>query len=225
MRPKQPHSSGPTPQDVRRVVDSDGVVRTERADSGSGRLAWAALAVLLLVLAVGWLFVDLEGARAPRRRAAGAEAAANGPAPVAPSIGTVTPRPALASLGEEGGDEGEPEEIYVNQIDPGPGEKTGIHLFPPPGTKPIKGGILVPDGYALPPGYMRHYQTTDDGEMVGAILVFHPDYRPVDANGQPIPLPADRVVPPELAPPGMPIETLDPPPVRRDFDETSAPPR
>src|SRR5689334_3480275 len=40
---------------------------------------------------------------------------------------------------------------------------SGIALFPPPGTKPLKRGIIVPEGYQLPPGYVRHYQTTDDG--------------------------------------------------------------
>ncbi len=90
-----------------------------------------------------------------------------------------------------------------------PGE--GIAVFPPPGTKPIKRGILVPEDFELPPGYVRHYQATDDGQRVPAILMFHPDYHPVDERGEPIPLPADRVVPPEMAPPGMPVEMLQVP--------------
>ena len=90
-----------------------------------------------------------------------------------------------------------------------PGERTGVALFPPPGTKPIKRGLVVPDDFELPPGYVRHYQATDDGERVPAILMFHPDYHPVDEHGDPIALPADRVVPPELAPPGMPIQMLE----------------
>ncbi len=90
-----------------------------------------------------------------------------------------------------------------------PGE--GIAVFPPPGTKPIKRGILVPEDFELPPGYVRHYQATDDGQRVPAILMFHPDYHPVDERGAPIPLPADRVVPPEMAPPGMPVEMLQVP--------------
>jgi hypothetical protein len=67
---------------------------------------------------------------------------------------------------------------------------------------------MVPDDYELPPGYVRHYQTTDDGERLPPILMFHPDFQPVDDRGRPIPLPADRVVPPELAPPGMPRDVL-----------------
>jgi hypothetical protein len=84
---------------------------------------------------------------------------------------------------------------------------TGIQLYKP-GTKPLKRGIVVPEGFELPPGYMRHYQSTDDGEPVAAILMFHPDYKPTDESGQPIALPENRVVPEELAPPGMPIELL-----------------
>ncbi|MFI5364512.1 MAG: hypothetical protein ACHQ4J_02710 [Candidatus Binatia bacterium] len=90
-------------------------------------------------------------------------------------------------------------------------EPTGLALFPPPGTKPIKRGIVVPEDFELPPGYVRHYQTTDNGQRVPAILMFHPDYHPVDEHGVPIRLPVDRVVPPEMAPPGMPIQMLDVP--------------
>jgi hypothetical protein len=45
-----------------------------------------------------------------------------------------------------------------------PAHPSGIALFPPPGTKPIKQGVLVPEDFELPPGYVRHYQATDDGE-------------------------------------------------------------
>lgn len=85
---------------------------------------------------------------------------------------------------------------------------TGIQLYRA-GTKPLKRGILVPEGFELPPGYVRHYQSTDNGEPVAAILMFHPDYAPTDPSGQPIPLPENRVVPEELAPPGLPIEMLE----------------
>jgi hypothetical protein len=86
--------------------------------------------------------------------------------------------------------------------------KSGIGVFPPAGTNPPKAGIIVPDGYQLPPGYVRHYQTTDDGKQLPPILMFHPDFHPVDDHGRPVPLPADRVVPPEMAPPGMPHDVL-----------------
>jgi len=90
-----------------------------------------------------------------------------------------------------------------------PGETSGIKLFPAMGTKPTKIGIVVPDDFELPEGYVRHFQANEDGELLPAILLFHPDYEWVDDAGEAIPLPPDRVVPPELAPPGMPIEMLE----------------
>jgi hypothetical protein len=90
-----------------------------------------------------------------------------------------------------------------------PEERTGIALFPPPGTDPPKRGIVVPDHFELPPGYMRHYQSTDGGEALAPILMFHPDYEFVDGAGRPVTVPADRVVPPEMVPPGLPIRMLD----------------
>ena len=50
------------------------------------------------------------------------------------------------------------------------------------GTKPIKRGIIVPDDFELPPGYVRHFQSTDNGERLPAILMFSPDYEWVDAR-------------------------------------------
>src|SRR5262249_4716073 len=91
------------------------------------------------------------------------------------------------------------------------GETAGIAAFGVPGTKPIKSGIVVPDDFALPPGYVRHHQVTDDGEQLAPILMFHPDFEFVDERGQVVPLPADRVVPAEMAPPGLPIRMLEVP--------------
>lgn len=206
-------------------MDADGVVRVVKPASGARRAAL--VAVGLVVLALVWLFLDVRGDVSGVDDAA--RPASSGQRGDVASRSPSTPRPALAAPDGSGqpdpanhADEDQPD-VYVDQIEPPPGEKTGIHLFPPPGTKPIKGGIIVPDGYQLPPGYVRHFQATDDGEPVQAILMFHPDHRPLDADGRPIPLPADRVVPPEMAPPGMPIQMLEAPPVRRDFDETSTP--
>ncbi len=84
-------------------------------------------------------------------------------------------------------------------------------LFPAPGSEPLLRGIVVPEDFELPEGYVRHHQVTDDGQPLPAILMFHPDYEWVDDGGEPIALPADRVVPAELAPEGMPIERLAPP--------------
>jgi hypothetical protein len=86
---------------------------------------------------------------------------------------------------------------------------SGIGLFPPPGTEPPKQGIIVPDGFELPEGYVRHYQVTDDGQELAPILMFHPDYDWVDELGNHQAVSPDGVVPPELAPEGLPIEMLE----------------
>jgi hypothetical protein len=88
---------------------------------------------------------------------------------------------------------------------------SGIGLFPAPGTKQIKRGIIVPEGFELPKGYVRHYQTTDDGQRLPAILMYSPYFTPKDGSGVPIQVPEDRIVPPEKAPKGIPIQYLDPP--------------
>lgn len=89
------------------------------------------------------------------------------------------------------------------------GETRGIAAFPPPGTDPIKTGLVVPENFPLPEGYLRHYQITDDGKRLEPILMFSPDYQFVDANGQPVALPDDGIVPPNMAPPGLPLHTLE----------------
>ena len=83
------------------------------------------------------------------------------------------------------------------------GVHEGIAAFGIPGSHPPKSGILVPEEFQLPEGYVRHYQSTDDGEQLPAILMFHPDYEFVNEQGQVIPLPDDRIVPPDMAPPGL----------------------
>lgn len=90
---------------------------------------------------------------------------------------------------------------------------SGLGLFPAPGTNPPKSGMVVPDDFELPPGYMRHHQFTDDGKPLPAILMFHPDAEVFDREGNPIPRPEDGVVPPELVPDGMPLERLEVPEV------------
>ena len=88
------------------------------------------------------------------------------------------------------------------------GVTTGLGAFAPPGTRPPLIGLAVPEDFVLPPGFVRHHQATDDGQRIEAILMFAPDYQPVDAAGRPIAIPKDRVVPPELAPPGLPIRRI-----------------
>ena len=88
------------------------------------------------------------------------------------------------------------------------GIHTGLGAFNPPGTRPPLVGLAVPEGFVLPPGYVRHYQATDDGQRIEPILMFAPDHLFFDANNHPIEVPKDRIVPPELAPAGMPIRRI-----------------
>lgn len=90
------------------------------------------------------------------------------------------------------------------------GIHTGLGAFNPPGTSPPLEGLAVPEDFELPEGYQRHYQFTDDGQPIEAILMFTPEARLYDANGNPIALPADGVVPPELAPKGLPLRWVRP---------------
>ena len=92
------------------------------------------------------------------------------------------------------------------------GIHSGLGAFPPPGTSPPMRGLAVPENFALPAGYVRHYQATDDGQRIPPILMFSPDYTFYDPAGHRIEIPRNRVVPVELAPPGLPIRLIDIPP-------------
>lgn len=92
------------------------------------------------------------------------------------------------------------------------GIHTGIAAFPPPGTSPPMVGLAVPDDYALPEGYVRHFQATDDGQRIEPILMFSPDYQFFDASGKPIKIPENRVVPPGMAPDGLTARPIKIPP-------------
>ncbi len=85
------------------------------------------------------------------------------------------------------------------------GIHSGLGAFSPPGTSPPLVGLAVPDDFVLPKGYVRHHQATDDGQRIEAILMFAPDNQTPD-------IPKNRVVPPELAPPGLPIRRIVIPP-------------
>lgn len=105
---------------------------------------------------------------------------------------------------------GEPEPTIAEVIDAlhHVGVRSGIAAFNPPGTSPPLEGLAVPEDYALPEGYVRHHQVTDQGEPIEAILMFSPDYTFHDDQGRPIRVPENRVVPPELAPPGLPLRRV-----------------
>ena len=89
------------------------------------------------------------------------------------------------------------------------GIHSGLGAFPPPGTSPPMRGLAVPEDFVLPRGYVRHYQATDDGQRIAPILMFSPDYTFYDSAGRRIDIPGNRVVPPELAPPGLPIRLIE----------------
>jgi hypothetical protein len=160
------------------------------------------------------------GVDAPTRAGASAAAAARRPEP-----GVQAPAPASGAALEVPGSESEretaaarEEERENRQIDKAAedviagmraaGETRGLAAMPPHGTDPVKSGLIVPKDFELPEGYIRHYQTTDDGKRLEAILMFSPDYTFVDDAGKPIDIPADRIVPPDMAPPGLPLRTL-----------------
>lgn len=133
-------------------------------------------------------------------------------------------RPAGAAATGATGDLAEVLQLAPGQRAPAMGEviarlrAEGIHdglaAFNPPGTSPPLVGLAVPEDFPLPEGYVRHHQTTDDGQDIEAILMYSPDYDFYDADGQPIPIPPDRVVPPSMAPPGLPLRQVRIPPPR-----------
>lgn len=178
-------------------------------------IALLAAAVALVCVALLVLFGRPPGPREPEppppaRAAAEPSDEPAPPPPEASAAPATDPEPraraaAPPAAEPEGGDEAE------DEAESAPAVPSGIGLFPPPGTDPIKVGIVVPDDFELPEGYLRHYQVMDDGRDLEPILLFHPDYELLDAAGRPIPLPENHVVPPELAPPGLPIRMLEVP--------------
>lgn len=89
------------------------------------------------------------------------------------------------------------------------GVHSGLGAFQKPGTRPPLVGLAVPDDFALPPGYVRHHQVTDDGQRIEAILMYSPDQPPaLDSSGRPLAVPPDRVVPAEQAPPGLALRRV-----------------
>lgn len=135
---------------------------------------------------------------------------ANGPAAaeVEPDLTAAAPRSAAEALPAVGGNDsaGSVDADALAGAEPPP---EGIHAFPALGTSPPLVGVIVPDDFELPPGFVRHYQSSDDGKSLPAILMYHPTRPPLDERGEPIPVTADRIVPPERVPPGMPVQLLE----------------
>jgi hypothetical protein len=89
------------------------------------------------------------------------------------------------------------------------GQGGGLAAFPPPGTNPVKTGVIVPETYELPAGYVRYHQVTDDGKRLDPILMFSPDYEFTDSDGEALVLPEDGIVPADMVPPGLPVRMLE----------------
>ena len=218
---------------TRVLVDADGV-RTSRTGRGRTAVWLIALAVMVPVVAtiVAVALIRHVPAKpaAPGSRAANDTARSDDAAPNAAPLATVAPRAEkliprrVAGIEQVAPAIERPDARPTREPKKKPelgaaevitalrenGETGGIAAFPLPGTKPIKPGIVVPEEMELPEGYVRHYQTTDDGKQLPAILMFHPDYQFVNAHGEPVEIPADRIVPPDMAPEGMHIEMLEP---------------
>lgn len=197
----------------------DGGVRiTARAGRGArARVLYLALALLLVSAGVAIVLMRQVDDRTPRTGAtttAPAERDDERDAAVAPSEAPVAQR------------RRDPDDLasYVSPGDRAPtmgevieklheaGIRTGLGAFNPPGTSPPLVGLAVPEDFPLPEGYVRHYQATDDGQRIEPILMFSPDFDFRDAAGRPIALPDNLVVPPHLAPPGLPLRPIDIPP-------------
>ena len=203
--------------------------------------ALLAAAVVLVISAAGvlaWVWAEpaprvppvvMASAPAPAPMPSAAPTAAAPAVVPAPSVVTAVappaaPEPRISRQRDPNGDQTPDLADYVN-----PGERPtmeqvierlrahgvtgGLAAFSPPGTRPPLVGLAVPEDFQLPPGYVRHYQATDDGQRIEPILMYSPHVAVVaDAAGRPISVPEDRVVPPEAAPAGLPIRRIVVPP-------------
>lgn len=209
----------------------DGGVRVfHKARKGRGVLLASGLAIAAVAGVGGWWWLaQIQPPPAAVVASPVAAAAARDTPPATPSARVHRVAPARASNPVQDMPE-EPYELpsldpddiarYIRPGDPEPtaaeliealnhaGIHTGIGAFNPPGTSPPLEGLAVPDDYELPEGYVRHYQSTDEGELIDPILMFSPDYVFFDSLGEPIELPDDLVVTEELAPPDLPLRRV-----------------
>ena len=207
-----------------------------RSDDGwgpsPGLLLLALAAVVALPLLWAWASPDADTMPAPppvppQAAATATPVAAAMPVPPATplrpvAMGGATPSPAPPPAMRTRDQDGDLTPDLADYLNPGEkptmaeviarlhanGVHSGLGAFQPPGTRPPLIGLAVPEDFVLPEGYVRHHQATDDGQRIEAILMFSPDFQWVDAAGRPVALPPDRVVPPELAPPGLPIRRI-----------------
>lgn len=200
--------------------DGDGVrVITKARTAGRSALPWLYLVAAVVAAIVAWRVLAPRPEVAPVVRTQAAPVASPRATPVS-NRSAALPRPSAEVPN------GDPNDLanYFRPGDPEPtgaeliealndaGIRTGIGAFNPPGTSPPLEGLAVPEDFELPEGYVRHYQSTDEGVPIEPILMFAPDFTLRDASGRPIALPDNRVVPPELAPPGLPPRRVRIPP-------------
>jgi len=208
-------------------ADGEGVRVVAKPQAARGRkLPWALAAVAMAALA--WLLWAALRGPAADTKASVADAGGD------PAAAAADDRIASAPAARRDASAQEPQPVpsddpndlaaYFQPGDPEPsgaqviealqqaGVRTGLGAFNPPGTSPPLVGLAVPEDFVLPEGYVRHHQVTDEGVAIEPILMFSPDVVLRDAQGRPIALPADRVVPPALAPPGLPLRQIRIPP-------------
>jgi hypothetical protein len=227
-----PHRSGPTPTDPGAaapawrpsrgyLIIAAAVVAVGLAYGLRSSPAPAPLAVESAPRATLPVVASRSASSAPVRAAAASSATAASPLrAAAPGVPAPEEAQHISRTRDPDGDSTPDLSDYVNQGEkPTMGEVIdrlhqagiygGLGAFSPPGTRPPLVGLAVPEDFVLPEGYVRHYQATDDGQRIEPILMFSPDHPVFDAAGRPIAIPQDRVVPPEFAPPGLPIRRIE----------------
>ena len=187
-----------------------------RKEGGTGRPRYALLALIAAALAVGSYGCMRTKPGAQGRSAAQAGDDAGASADSASANGADASGARVGAMNEPGDTTPDLKDYIPAGQNPGAAEviarlraagiNTGIAAFNPPGTSPPLIGIPLPEGF------VRHAQATDDGQPIEPILMFSPDYDFYDAQGRPIQVPANRVVPPEYAPPGLKIRMIRIPP-------------
>ncbi len=183
---------------------------------------WAVLAVIAVVAGAVWFVLARSPGQVPETATspvvvADATSATTEGLPQSARPGTAATPAATPDQAPMPGNDPQDLAAYFRPGDPEPtgaelitalqeaGVRTGLGAFNPPGTSPPLEGLAVPEDFRLPDGYVRHHQVTDEGVPLEPILMFSPDFVLLDAKGRPIATPANRVVPPELAPPGLPL--------------------
>jgi len=211
---RQPNTSPSDPDgEGVRVFPKPGHVRR-------GARLWGAAALVLVMTAAVWWMLAPSGAPGATSRQPPANVDKDAErAEAEEQRRTTRPGSSSASVDQLSPSSNDPNDLasYFQPGDPEPtateviealhkaGIRSGLGAFNPPGTSPPLEGLAVPDNFDLPPGYVRHHQVTDEGVPIEPILMFAPDVTLYDAKGRPIAKPVNGVVPPELAPPGLPL--------------------